>query len=897
MLGGLDIVGSRWQIANLDSSAAAAGTSVTLNSVNTVDNAEIYFPPFDPGDTRSGSQGLKRREQSISLEFTRLEPDSSLEVFKTFSLDENYSRYGKLSWFVTGFDVEDDAGGRDGAGLQYFVRLASDERGANYYEFRAPLPVASSPRALAWQEVRLGLTELSSLKLGDDFPAGSGAIYYQRARTDGSPETLIVKGRPSFTRLRRVSFGLVSSSGARTFRRGQMWFDELRAIEVAKDRGRAQRVLANGSLANLLRYNLSWNGRDADFLSVGEARGSGNSASDLSVGTTLDLHRFFEETGIVLPVSFNFYQRSSQPRFTAGDDVVRSGAQSAASETFSDGRSWQTSYQRSWSERSNPLLRYTIGGITASLGGSNGHGHNPNSLDRNRQLQAQVNYQVSPRSLLALRLPATRVKFHPLPERFFWNYNRQDSEGLTVDRLSGGDSLLARAKVIGRAATVRFGADSRPFEIFQHSFSAERNLRLANPLLERIGIVNLGRVVRWNQSMNMRYGPNFGTWIKPTFTWRSNYNQENGPELSPDLALRSIRNGQSVNVTWGLPFDVLVSRAPSRLSGGADRTAPAAGKDSGTVAAPRVPVWRDVLSRLGSLSTETAFNWSSAYSRLTGTPGLAYLTGFSSSPEPGGTGVQTGFGNTSDRSYDWRTRGQTRLALVLGASVTTSAEFARQFSNRNDVEQRKANSRFPDFQVDYGRVASAIGLDRVLRTPRLRTAFSRSRTSDFSGSRQTGESISSQWQPMLSAEGSLKSGAKLETKVERRVTRRRDLRLSGSTQTDRTTNLSFGLTRSYSQGQRVSFLGRETTVKSTVSLALSTTYSRQTGETIRDDDPLKRPISPRRIDDLSALGTGSYGFSNNVTGNLSLGFNQNRDLDRDIVTRSVRVELAARFSF
>ena len=50
-----------------------------------------------------------------------------------------------------------------------------------------------------------------------------------------------------------------------------------------------------------------------------------------------------------------------------------------------------------------------------------------------------------------------------------------------------------------------------------------------------------------------------------------------------------------------------------------------------------------------------------------------------------------------------------------------------------------------------------------------------------------------------------------------------------------------------------------------------------------------------RHDQLSLNATGTYGFSSNVSGNAILGFTQDRDQLRDIVHRSLRVELSARF--
>src|SRR5262249_60984048 len=116
---------------------------------------------------------------------------------------------------------------------------------------------------------------------------------------DALPISLILRGRPSFTRLLRISFGLVNHSTTKRFT-GQLWFDELRATEVAKDVGLADRVNINGRVANLMDYNVAWNSRDADFLSVGESRGSGNKTTSLSIATHFEPSRFIEGTGIPL---------------------------------------------------------------------------------------------------------------------------------------------------------------------------------------------------------------------------------------------------------------------------------------------------------------------------------------------------------------------------------------------------------------------------------------------------------------------------------------------------------------------------------------------------------------------------------------------------------------------
>jgi hypothetical protein len=124
---------------------------------------------------------------------------------------------------------------------------------------------------------------------------------------------------------------------------------------------------------------------------------------------------------------------------------------------------------------------------------------------------------------------------------------------------------------------------------------------------------------------------------------------------------------------------------------------------------------------------------------------------------------------------------------------------------------------------------------------------------------------------------------------------RENFQLGLSTTTTRNTDINLNLSRSFTQGQKVSMLGRETTVRSTITMGLSASYSRASSETIRKGALLAQlPSDEGR---LSVRGTGSYGFSNNVTGNAALGFLQTNNYVSDIVRRSVTVELRASFTF
>ena len=389
--------------------------------------------------------------------------------------------------------------------------------------------------------------------------------------------------------------------------------------------------------------------------------------------------------------------------------------------------------------------------------------------------------------------------------------------------------------------------------------------------------------------MDASYSVNSGTWLRPTQRWTAANNQNNGPELSPDLSVRSIGNGQSLRLNWDFPFDRLGIRT-------------AAPGDSGRPAGPGM-VSR-LVSRLGTISADAQYNQASGYSRVVGTPSFIYLFGLSSDPgaSPDGTGrVSPTFGNSSSRGEDWGANGRSRVSLLYGSVMSIRGSFGAKRNATNGVVTRQATARFPSLEFEYGKVAHVLQLDRFLRNPQLRTNYDRARVTDYYRNSMSPSMIStsSEWRPLLGLNGEFKNGARTDLQLERRVTKEENHTLGNSLKTTRNTNFRFTLSRSYTQGQRVTILGKESTVRSTVSLALTANYSRNSGE-IQTFDNFGKPIgvqSPFLDDRLAVNGTGSYGFSSNVTGNVTLGFGQDRDLQRDIIRRNVLVELRASFTF
>jgi len=895
MLGGVEIVGSRWRTAELTKNQAdTLLTTVTLNSVNTVDNADVYVAPFDPGETRNGSQALTRREQSIALEFKRLAPEDTLEAYKTFSLEENYSRYAKLRWYASAFRIPGyDPSSGD---LFYYLRFASDEQGRNYYEVKRRMPRSSEPLSISWEDVQIELAKLSGFKVQEDFPKTDPVLF--RAQLSEAGDSLVIKGRPSFTRLRRISFGVINASTTQMYEEGQLWFDELRATDVAKDVGLANRVLVNGKVANLLDYNVAWNSRDADFLSVGEARGSGNRQTALAVTSRFDTHRFFEGTGINLPVNFVYNLNSSKPRFTAGDDVFRSGAQQEASETRSLTRSLGTSYSRVWSERSNPLLRYTVGGMTGNINRSLSDSRTPVNVSRNESVNGGLGYNIAPRNLFRLALPFSKTgKFYPLPERVYANYTVATSKNLTLTRATDGSGdLLPTSSLSGRSAGIDMGMDTKPVELISHHIEARRNLSLEGIKNDKIAGLNLGRVVSWRQSLRSGYTLQRGMWLRPSVNWQSNYAQNNDTQ-SENLGVRAISNGQTASMNWDLPFDRF-----SVTNSMAQPARPTVTDTGATAAAPKKVTrklrWQTLVQRLGNVSTDLSVTRSSNYSRVAGTASMLYLIGLAENPGFGAANGSTEalFGNTEQRGLDWRTGARTRIPLIYGSAMSARVSFGDRTNVANGVVSRQKESRFPDVEFEYGQIAQVLRITKILTNPALRTAFSRSSSEDFQYGRDDKIASASRddFRPLISLRGGFKNGAQADMRIDHYNSKRQVFQGATATQRDQNTDFNFTLSRSYTQGQKVTFLGKTSTIRSSINLQLATVYSHRKAGTELASGETQSPVDDTR---LSVNTSGSYGFSNNVTGNMTLGFSENRDNTKQVIRRSVRIEVRAQFTF
>jgi hypothetical protein len=256
--------------------------------------------------------------------------------------------------------------------------------------------------------------------------------------------------------------------------------------------------------------------------------------------------------------------------------------------------------------------------------------------------------------------------------------------------------------------------------------------------------------------------------------------------------------------------------------------------------------------------------------------------------------VAASFGNTSDDGTDWRFGAHTTLLLLYGSTIMIRSDYGQTARATNGVTTLSHRVHFPTLDLNYGRLPEVLGLKRFLVNPSIKTSYDRNQSVDYANSTTpTGVSTSSEWRPLFDVSGDLKNGTRCQLRVERRISETENFLSGSSTTIQRNTTVNFSMNRSYSKGQKVTILGKESTVRSNINLGMTTAYERQSGGTFIQG----YPSQPQDKDRLSVNAQGGYSFSQNVTGNLELGFGQNRDLTNGTVNRSVRVELRAQFTF
>lgn len=625
----IEIVGNRWERQPLraaDGTAIADSTQYRLGKVFNVavvdnkENADVYTPPFK---VRTIDR-VQETERSLALRVENLEPGEQASAFKALTRDEDYTLYQTMSFYVQL---------RDGAptdSLDFFLRFSSTANSdtTNAYELSRRLTDPNS-----WQTFDLELAAISRFKVGArDSLLASGTGVSAEGELPGGWH-LKIYGRPSFSQLRRLQVGL-RNVGDFSIARREVWFNELRLGEVRRDTGLAGRAAVSMALGDFATASAAVDQRGADFLTLGQTRGSGVATRSLTLTTAANLDKFLPGLNLQLPVTADFRSSRNVPKFRANNDIIFDGRDQADSPdiTENSGRTFSVNARRISSPGTHWLIRNTLDALAIRASTSRSYSRQTTGVDSSQVATGSVAYTLRTASNIGLPLPAG-WKLTPMPDQVALIWTGQYQEQVNYVRNSVDQTKLVKQRnTTSRASGLNFSTSFRPLPPVTWTVSSTRDLVKRNFrrfLVDdqnfrpstKIGSIDIGWETARSERVTVTQSFNLIGFIRPRVSWAGEYKENHAPDLvsnadidsaasiSPDL--KNIENSSSTQIGMTLPvakiFQKLGARpgpkkppvtAPAGAAGKeADRSvppgngpAPGGGKSAGDAAPPSTPL-------------------------------------------------------------------------------------------------------------------------------------------------------------------------------------------------------------------------------------------------------------------------------------------------------------------
>ena len=338
-------------LADTVSASPPAGTSV--GPISTLDDRYVSPPGItDQGASISDEFALDQQqinEQSLSIAFAELPPDSRAEVYLQYvQTPRNLLEYRRLRVWAMGID---GPWGLEGSPLRFLVKLGEDA--TNYYLYKTPLrqippdAVDEELRQLWLPEVRIDLNRFIALRtraeqifFQQQLPEDSALqVWDVDVFEDGdSTYAVFISQRsrpPNLAAVRQISLG-VYNGGTTSVPLGRLWVDDIR-LDAAEDQmGVVGMVNLDLRASDILSFNLSYSSENPYFRQLA-ANPSFVSSDQLRVGGRLEFGRFLPNAwGIRMPINVRYSNAESKPTLLPSTDVFTEGLDGLRSPSSKD---------------------------------------------------------------------------------------------------------------------------------------------------------------------------------------------------------------------------------------------------------------------------------------------------------------------------------------------------------------------------------------------------------------------------------------------------------------------------------------------------------------------------------------------------------------------------------
>ena len=294
------------------------------------------------------TQVTRINEQSLQMTVQNLVDGDGRAIYKTADFD--FRQYKYLKMFVHAEAAHEDSPLED-QDLTVFMRLGSDFT-ENYYEYEVPLKVtpwgtAYTNKDAIWPEINnldIKLEDLVEVKTHRNEAMNQpnsnvrlNYIYSEKVRkgtVDGLDyyHTIKVIGNPNISDVEAMMIGIRNPKRQNLAdvddgqpKSAVVWVNELRLTDLNSNGGIAATGRFEATLADLGRVTVNGTYSSACFGAL-DSRITSNTFeanSSFNVSTDLELGKFFENTGLKIPMHFDYGENNITPLYNPYDPDIK----------------------------------------------------------------------------------------------------------------------------------------------------------------------------------------------------------------------------------------------------------------------------------------------------------------------------------------------------------------------------------------------------------------------------------------------------------------------------------------------------------------------------------------------------------------------------------------------
>ncbi|MFQ5770382.1 MAG: cell surface protein SprA, partial [bacterium] len=550
----INMVGSEWKELgttddefNFASLTIQSDSTVAITQINTHENAEYAASLRDIGVEGEEDKvtRVRAREQSLVLKAIDLKAQNAGIAQKSLFQGENYIHYERIKMFVYGRPqfpnneehIPYDTSSVNSSQLEYFFRFGADIN--NYYEYRSTVYEGWNDK----NHMDIGLQEFTSIDRTDSTIYEIENETYVKYLVSDRSKSIRVKGNPSLTNIKTLILGIKNKNATQAFT-GEVWFNELRLSDVEREKGVAMRFRANMKIANFATINGEVERKDADFHNVAQRFGSGNNSLSTSLNASFKLDNFFPQSwGISMPLTLNYRNSKSTPKYFPGKDRLVTGDLSAeeleAVRSVRNQNGFNISFRRQIKSK-NFFLKNTIDNLTFSLGRSQNSLENPTTkFSKTRAWTGNMDYRIDfgkknyisllswlPNLPLISKVKGT--KFYYTPQNIAFRVNGSKTDQKSQNRIQD----ISRQDSVAITETETFNVDRsvrtnmKVFESLTLDYS-----RTNKADMRGAGFVDFFKGnfedINIAQTFSARYNPRIFSWLNNSFNYSANYSFNN----------------------------------------------------------------------------------------------------------------------------------------------------------------------------------------------------------------------------------------------------------------------------------------------------------------------------------------------------------------------------------